>query len=192
MAARNVPTPTDFTAQRSGDQVYVSITDPAGSGVYRVALRQLISDWDTVYTMTGTALTNFPAPATGPLYVSVAGVDDQGIESLFSIEKPATSFTGTVDPATEERNITLFQNRPNPFDEATWISFWVNDIPRHQSAALHITDVQGRPIQTISVELQKGLNEVLYIHGYGVRGAFTYTLMVDGLPMDSKQMIFAN
>ena len=193
MAARNVPTPADFTAQRAGDQVYVAITDPAGLGLYRVALRQLISDWDTVYTMTGTALSTFPAPSTGPLYVSVAGVDAQGIESLFSGEKPATGFTGTIDPATENKNITLFQNRPNPFDEATWISFWVNEIQKHQTAALHITDAYGRLIQEIKInEIREGLNEVLYTHGYGVRGAFTYTLLIDKQPVDSRQMIFAN
>ncbi|MGI9161143.1 MAG: M28 family peptidase, partial [Saprospiraceae bacterium] len=192
MAARNVPTPADFTAQRAGDQLYVSITDSAGLGLYRVALRQLISDWDTVYTMTGTALNTFPAPGSGPLYVSVAGVDAQGVESLFSAEKPATGFTGTIDPDTENKNITLFQNRPNPFDEATWISFWVNKSQKHQTASLRITDVYGRMIQDIKVEIREGLNEVLYTHGYGVRGAFTYTLLIDGQAIDSKQMVFAN
>jgi hypothetical protein len=122
----------------------------------------------------------------------VAGVDAQGVESLFSAEKPATGFTGAIDPATQDRNITLFQNKPNPFDEATWISFWVNTAPGFQSAALHITDIHGRIIQMIPVALREGLNEVLYTHGYGVRGAFTYTLIIDGQPMDSKQMIFAN
>lgn len=193
-AARHVPTPTDFSCLRSNQGLLdVQITDPANSGIYRIALRGAGLNWDTVYTLTGNTFGTFPAPPTGPLFVSVAAVDDEGAESLFSAEK-LVLITGTEDhPAEEEaKNITLFQNRPNPFDEATWISFWVNTVPEHREACIQITDLNGRPIQRISVAVQQGLNEVLYTHGYGVRGTFAYTLLLDGQPVDSRLMVFAN
>ncbi|MEZ4918878.1 MAG: M28 family peptidase [Saprospiraceae bacterium] len=190
MAARNVPTPEDFTATRGGDQLTVSITDPANLGVYRVALRTLGNDWDTVYTLSGSTTGTFPCNPTGFLYVSVAAVDADGVESLFATEKPAGT-SGTVDPEIGDKQFHLFQNRPNPFDEATWISFWVTQLPDKKDAYMQITDIQGKVIQQIPVSLKEGMNELLYTHGYGVRGAFVYTLFVNGMPVDSRQMIFA-
>ncbi len=194
VAARHVPTPTDYSCLRSGAGLLdVDITDPANTGTYRIALRGVALDWDTVYTLAGSTFGTFPAPTTGPLYVSVAAVDGEGAESLFSGEK-LVFVTGTeAEPAEQEaKNITLFQNRPNPFDEATWISFWVNAVPAHREAQILITDLNGRPIQRMPVQVQQGLNEVLYTHGYGVRGTFSYALLLDGQAVDSRLMVFAN
>ncbi len=196
VAARNVPAPADFSVLRSSSNgvglVDVNIDDPANVGAYRIALRSIALDWDTLYTMTGATLGTFPAPATGILYVSVAAVDEQGAESLFSGEK-FVLVSGTEEPsAVADKPIELFQNRPNPFDEATWISFFVKKIPDYQRAQILITDLQGRVIQQIPVRLQSGLNEVLYTHGYGQRGTFAYALQIDGQTVDARQMVFAN
>lgn len=193
IAARNVPTPTDFNGIRSGDQITVTITDPANVGVYRVALRTTTTDWDTVFTLTGATTGVFLASPTGALFLSVAAVDAQGAESLFTGEKIITPVVATGEPAAEaERNIRLFQNRPNPFDEATWISFWINDVPAYREAAIQIVDLQGKIIQRLPVTLKQGINETLYTHGYGVRGTFAYALVIDGQTVDTRQMIFAN
>lgn len=194
MAAQAVPTPTNFIGTRSGGLVTVQITDPAQLNLYRIALRSTTNDWDTVYTLTGALEGTFPCNPTGGLFVSVAGVNDEGVESLFSIEKIIMT-TDTEEAPTadrEEKNIRLLQNRPNPFDEATWISFWVNEVPRYQKAVLRITDPVGRPVEEMTVSLKQGLNEYLYTHGYGGRGWFHYALWIDGQPIDTRQMIFAN
>ena len=194
IAARNVPTPQDFTALRSNaGLIDVNIIDPAQIGDYRVALRTIGTDWDTVYTLNGATLGTFPAPPAGPLFVSVAAVDEQGGESLFTNEK-LVLVTGTSAPGTaeQERNIQLFQNRPNPFDEATWISFWVKVVPNYHQAAIQITTMEGKVIEQIPVLLQQGVNEVLYTHGYGARGTLAYTLLIDGRAVETRQMIFAN
>jgi hypothetical protein len=194
VAARNLPVPPNsFTGKRAGDQLTVTITDPADLGLYRVALRTLTNDWDSVFTLAGDTTGVFPCNPTGVLYLSVAGVDAQGMESLFSGEKLITPGVGTNDPDGEgERNIRLFQNRPNPFDEATWITFWVNDVPTYQKAFIQIADLQGKILEQIPVALKQGLNETLYTHGYGVRGTFAYALVIDGQVVDARQMIFAN
>ncbi|TNE58349.1 MAG: M28 family peptidase [Bacteroidetes bacterium] len=195
--ARNVPTPTEFSTLRSSDGMNglldVNITDPANVGTYRIALRSVDLDWDTLYTLTGSTLGTFPAPPTGVLYVSVAAIGPEGDESLFTNEK-LVFITSTDEPEVpqEKENITLFQNRPNPFDEATWISFYINEVPEYQRARVLITDLQGRVVQQLPVQLQQGLNEVLYTHGYGVRGTFAYALQVDGQTVGIRQMIFAN
>lgn len=194
MAALAVPTPINFTASRAFNILNVNIIGTSGSSAYRVALRTMTNDWDTVYTLR-------PAPApsdtlyckpTGTLYVSIATVDNFGVESLFSVEKLIAASSTDEPNETAAPNIRLFQNRPNPFDEATWISFWVNDPPIHREAHIHVTDLQGKTVERIPVALRQGMNEVLYTHGYGVRGTFAYALLIDGHTVDARQMVFAN
>lgn len=192
IAARHVPTPTDFSGTRTNGQLTVNITDPANTGVYRVALRSTTNDWDTVFTLTGATTGVFPCNPTGALYLSVAAVDAQNAESLFSGEKIVTTVVSAGEPAAEEPAIRLFQNRPNPFDEATWISFWVNELPPVREALIRIVDLNGKVVEDIPVALKQGLNETLYTHGYGVRGTFAYSLLIDGQVVDTRQMIFAN
>jgi hypothetical protein len=195
VAARNVPVPPNsFTGTRAGNQLTVHITDPADLGEYRVALRTLSNDWDTVYTLAGDTTGVFTTIPGGIIYLSVAGVDAEGMESLFSSEKQLfPNIVSNSEPGGEtERNIRLFPNRPNPFDEATWITFWVNEVPTYQKAFVQIVDLQGKIIEQIPVALKQGLNETLYTHGYGVRGTFAYALIVDDQTVDARQMIFAN
>ncbi|MBU6341928.1 MAG: hypothetical protein KGS48_10590, partial [Bacteroidetes bacterium] len=139
----------------------------------------------------GGASAMVPCNPTGPLIMSLARQNDQGVESLFGPEKIVTT-VAVSDPEASEKPIQLFQNKPNPFDEATWISWYVNEIPSHQKACIQISDLKGNILEIIPVQLQTGLNEILYTHGYGMRGALLYSLVLDGKPIDSRKMIFAN
>jgi len=193
MAAYGVPTPVDFTGSRLGNQLTVNIIDTAQVGAYRVALRSVSADWDTVYTLVGATTGTFPCNATGGLFLSVGAVNAEGVESLFSGEKIVGAASATQEPGGQTgQNIRLLPNKPNPFDEATWLSFWVNEVPVYHQANLQITDMQGKPVATLPVRLQAGLNEMLYTHGYGVRGTFTYALVIDGHSVEARQMVFAN
>jgi len=194
IAARGVALPsTNFTATKYNGLLTLTLDSALDTFTFRVAIRSINNDWDSVYTCFGNSA-QVPCNPTGIVYASIAGVDNWGAESLFSVEK-IVQVSATEEPISEELepNIRLFQNRPNPFDEATWISFWVNEVPpASQSAFVQISDLQGRVIQNMPVTLQKGMNEVLYTHGYGVRGTFTYALFVGGKAVDARQMIFAN
>jgi hypothetical protein len=195
MAAMAVRTPINFTAQRAGNQLLVNITDPSDYNLYRIMIRSITTDFDTIYTLIGSKTGQFEMPIASPnlpRYISVASVDTNGIESLFSKEILALTVANQEVEAIEEPDIVLHQNRPNPFDEATWISFFVNKMPQSaRSASIKVADLQGKQIAEIPIKLAVGHNEVLYEHGYGVQGIFVYTLMVDGKYVASKSMIFA-
>ena len=196
IAARGVSLPSaNFTAVRTNGILNLTLDNLVDTFTFRLALRTTTNDWDTVYTCFGNSAL-VPCNPTGAVYASIAGVNNWGAESLFSVEKivqTQTSATEELSREEPEPNIRLFQNRPNPFDEATWISFWVNEMPAGMPDALvQITDLQGRLIENISVSLQQGMNEVLYTHGYGVRGTFSYALIIGGKAVDARQMIFAN
>jgi hypothetical protein len=194
VVARGVALPPNFSVSRTGNQLNLFWETPIDTHTIRVGVRSLTNDWDTVYTIGPGLQTTLTCNPTGPVYVSVAGVNEWGAESLFSVEKIVqTSNTEQPEDQESEANYRLFQNRPNPFDEATWISFWVNELPPADTrASIQIFDLQGKLIQEMPLSLKQGMNEVLYTHGYGVRGTFSYALTIGGKTVDARQMVFAN
>ena len=190
--ARGVPAPASFSVTRSGSTVTVEIANPIDTGTYRIALRSTTNDWDTVYTLANSTLGSFPCNATGAVIVSIASVDNAGVESLFSIEKIAiTSGSSELGTGDEQPNFKLLPNRPNPFDESTLISFWVEQKKHYKKAIVRISDREGRILMDMPVDIQQGMNEVLYTHGYGATGLLTCTLMIDGKVVDALTMVFA-
>jgi Peptidase family M28 len=191
MAAIGPQTPT-FDAGRSGDDIVVDINDPFNYNSYRVAVRTTTNDWDTVYTLQGSTSGNFTTASNEQFIVSVASVDSNGVESLFSNEilLMAVGVEELLENKTSA-NLELLQNRPNPFDETTIISFFAKEVPDYQKAQIRITDLNGRVIQTIETNIQAGVNEIWYEHGYNTVGTFMYSLVVDGEVIGTKAMVFA-
>ena len=125
------------------------------------------------------------------IFVSAASIDLFGVESLFSEEK-ISQLTGLHTPTPASKAIELFQNKPNPFDESTLISFWVEQPSSVKEANILITDLQGKKIKEIPVIVHQGMNEVLYEHGYNMTGTFLYSLYVNGKLVSTKKMVFSN
>lgn len=185
------PKSPDFTVVAIGlNTVQVTITLQTGYANYRFADRTNTNDWDSVYLMTGIIDTFTVGPAVNH-YVSVASIDTNGIESLFSKEI-LISVPNGIDELKKEEGISLLQNKPNPFDESTIISVNVDKEKKYKEAYILIADINGREVKRMPVELKQGMNEVIYEHGYGANGIFNYTLMVDGKAIESRKMVFTN
>ena len=177
MAAIGPETP-DFEAFKFEDTVYVSINDPLEYGEYRVMLRTSSLDFDTIYTINETSANfTFPTPSL-TINVSVASVDEEGVESLFPEEaRLIFDVNATEEEKREtlsENNFVLLQNRPNPFDEATIIDFYMNERQTYHEAFIRIADMNGVEIMRLPVDLKVGMNEVIYNHGYNKTGVFAY------------------
>ncbi|MBK9105493.1 MAG: T9SS type A sorting domain-containing protein [Saprospiraceae bacterium] len=86
----------------------------------------------------------------------------------------------------------MLQNKPNPFDESTIISFLVNGPASDYNARIIITDLQGKMVKEIPVAVKEGMNEVLYEHGYNVAGTYLYSLYINDHVIATKKMVFAN
>jgi len=175
---------------------------PANSPAYRVAVRSATNDWDTVYTVTGasSAVLKVPYSSNTTFYVSAAAMDADGTESQFSteyvlstglfvLERPPDSAHSTAgDPG--NYGIRLMPNRPNPFDEATMIAVSSGTDAYADRCCLQISSMDGRLVERIPVHLQKGLNQMVFNHGFGVSGVYICSLVIDGLPVQSTKMIF--
>jgi hypothetical protein len=158
---------------------------------YRIGLRTTTNDWDSVYTITGTLIDTISNLAGGTYYISVMSDDTNDIESLPSTEYTA-KITGIGEINAPRKTVELLQNKPNPFDLSTYISVNVNDNIEYRSAYISITDVKGTEVQKLPIKLNKGVDEVLFDHGYHPTGTYIYTLFIDGKGVESKRMVFAN
>lgn len=185
------PKTPDFTLVSNNiNDLTIHITDPQQYNHYRIGVRTTTNDWDSVYTFTGTQTHSLTVPH-GTYIVSVMSVDGNGVESLPSKELMAT--TGVNDMFGPKKGIELLQNTPNPAgDETTLITVLVHQPVPYKEAAIAVSDITGREVQRLPVELKKGVNEVWYRHGYGMSGIYTYTLLVDGKATESKRMIFTH
>ncbi len=193
MAAIGPNTP-DYTSAINGGIISIDIDDPEDYGHYRIGVRLPFHDFDTLITLQDATTYDFIPTIPGGYKISLCSVDTNGIESLFSREDFYNVIVvGTIERIHEAapKKIELLQNRPNPFDEATYISFLVNEMVPYQSAFIIITDLNGKEITRIKTTVNPGLNEILYTHGYNVTGTFVYSLQIDGKLIDSRQMIFA-
>jgi hypothetical protein len=185
------PARPDFTLTSTGNNLIINITQQQQYLNYRVGVRTTTYDWDSVYTFTGT--TSFTINNVNPTNyaVSVASVDNKGVESLFSQEL-LMNLTGLNTVFLREGSLELLQNKPNPSDEATMISVLVNREFTYKEAFITITDLAGKEVKRDKIVLREGVNELLYEHGYNVSGTFIYSLIVDGKEIASKKMVFTN
>lgn len=191
MAALGPESPVIASVGQDGDFLYIEMEDPNDYNHYVVGLRVNTHDFDTLYYITNSKSGVFQLPSRQlNIFISAASVDSNGVESLFSEEK-LVKLTGTSDPP-DTKSIELFQNKPNPFDESTTISFWVEDPASVRDASVIITDLNGKKIRELSVEVKEGMNEVLFHHGYNMTGTYLYSLFVDGVLIGTKKMVFAN
>jgi len=186
------PKQPDFLLTLAGNgALRIQVTQQTQYKQYRIGVRTLTNDWDSVYTMTGTIVDTVKNLAAGAHYVSIMSVDTNGIESL-----PSTEYTATVlgvnAVKVENQGVELLQNRPNPFDISTYIGVQVNKQLNYSAAYISIKDMQGREVKRLPIKLCEGINEVLFDHGYGAKGTYIYSLVIDGKPVQSKEMIFAN
>ncbi len=192
MAALGPDAPSIKTFGQDGDFLYIEIEDSLDFNHYVVGMRFNTTDFDTLYYITGSKSGVFELPSRElNLFISAASIDSKGIESLFSDEVLAR-LTGTHEETANSKGIELLQNRPNPFDESTIISFLVHGPATNHTARIVITDLNGKMLKEIPVEVKEGMNEVLYHHGYNMVGTFLYSLYIDGQMIATKKMVFAN
>jgi hypothetical protein len=189
MAAIGPSTPTLTLTRKYGTILQVRIIDQKDYMNYRVALHTQGHDWDTVLTLNGTKEIDITVEPDKFYFVSVANVDEQGVESLFS--KELSVRTNAVEIKKKEK-VVLLTNRPNPFDFATTLAFYLEDIHSDDVVSMRITNSKGQLVKELSINAKNGLNEVLYEHGYGRSGYYVYSLVLNGNVLASRRMIFDN
>nr|MDQ3015239.1 M28 family peptidase [Bacteroidota bacterium] len=192
MAALGPESPSIFHVSQDGNYVYVELYDSLDYNQYVVGLRVNSHDFDTLYYLNGSKSGAFELPSREiNIFISAASIDENGVESLFSGEQ-LVRLTGVHDEGSDNKGIELFQNKPNPFDESTMISFMVPDPVNVTNARILIVDLNGRIVKELPVGVKEGMNEVVFHHGYNMTGTYLYSLFVNDVLIGTRKMVFAN
>lgn len=181
------PETPDFSATAANGGAEVTILTQLQYGIYRVGVRTVTNDWDSVYTINGPIDTIYGLPTATAIILSVASVDSNGIESLFSFETNIViaGVNGELPPPGPK----LLQNRPNPFDEQTIITVQLDEHLDFEEAFIRISDMEGKEVERIPITLEAPMNEVLFNHGFHASGIYFYSLVIDGKLMETRKMI---
>jgi len=186
MAAIGVKTPA-FTYSVIGNEVHVTITDQTQFAQYRIGVRSSTYDFDSVYTINGTSGSFIP-DTLDLVYLSVASVDSNGVESFFSEEQMVT-LTG-IQQINAASGVELLPMKPNPADDATTITIYSSLDNESRQASIRISDSNGIMISEIPVTLHKGLNEVPYHHKVNESGMNIIQLLIDGKVIAARNIVF--
>ncbi|MEO5673594.1 MAG: M28 family peptidase [Chitinophagales bacterium] len=187
MAAIGVLTP-GFSFSANGGDVTVTMVSQLQYEKYRIGVRSNSFDFDSVYSVTGISAT-FQIENAGIYYISTASVDSNGVESFFSEEK-LINITG-IENVSGGNGFILMPMKPNPADEAAMISIFASKEIQYKEAMIRITDSNGLLINEIPVKIKKGINEVMYTHGFHPAGTFIIQFMVDGKNLATSKVVFS-
>lgn len=113
------------------------------------------------------------------------------IESLKSeIKKSNGNLKSTQTSTDEIKTVTgyLLQNTPNPFSNQTEIGYFIEE---SNSASIIIFDLQGTLVKTIPIQ-NFGQGTITITNSDFKAGMYLYTLVSNGVEIDTKRMIVNN
>jgi hypothetical protein len=186
------PAQPDFILSAPGTGLLrIQVTKAMNYKRYRIGLRTLTNDWDTLYTFSGKLIDTLRNLTPAVYDVSIMSVDSNGVESLPSTEYTA-NLTGIAEEARGMAGLELLQNKPNPFDESTYLTVFIKTLPGYGKASFTVNDITGRLVKEIPLRLKTGMNEVLFDRGADRSGLYLYSIVIDGQVIQTKQMVFSN
>lgn len=116
------------------------------------------------------------------------------VAELKEIAKANPANTSTTAIASVElsdvKSIVLDQNTPNPFAEQTSITYNLTD--GVQKAQMLFYNVDGKLINSVDLETKQGRGQLNVFASDLSNGMYTYTLVVDGVIIDTKRMVKSN
>jgi hypothetical protein len=175
----------------SGDTVVITMHDAdTVYKHYRVGIRSRHSGslyFDTIFTFTNvTKLHLHLGGSDENRYLSVANVKNN-VESLFCAEYTLLP-VGIGNLLMNNRGIMMYQNHPNPFNQQTEIIIESSEHINITDAVLIITDVTGRTIRNIPLQIFPGKNQVTLNNDGLVKGMYTYSLSVSNKIITAGKM----
>jgi hypothetical protein len=189
------PAIPEFDLVNDGNGLSVLIKNPVAPNNYRIGFRSRSHDFDTIFTLIGaTDLKTYHVKKDSFYFVSVARQNEEGVESLFAIEKyvkvlgvPAT---GINNNSYKEKTVQLLPVNPNPIDETLSLSIYTSLPQMKQVAKLLITDMQGKIVHETELVLDKEISEVLFVHGFQAKGIYHCSLLINNQLVDTQKLLF--
>ena len=185
----------------------VQITGSTAWNEYRIGVRGNNSPpaFDALYR---TNQTSFPVPGLNPAsvyYVSVAGVDTEGITSIFAVEQVRANDVATAAAPIDDlpygipcmpigiregttTNGAGLEIVPNPFGHRTSLRMRLPTSLAGQKVVLSVCDIHGREIERVPVQAIAGEATIAYEHHHG-KGVYFCRLLVNGTAVATERMV---
>lgn len=130
-----------------------------------------------------------------PILVGAIQEQQNMIDSLATrieeMGKPATQPRQQAPAAMQEAiadgTAALMQNTPNPFNQATEIAYRLPE--GTATAMIMLCDMNGKMLQTYPLAVNTTAGTLTIQAGSYAPGMYLYTLLIDGVQIDTKQMI---
>ncbi len=111
-------------------------------------------------------------------------------EYIQELEAQVGTSTGSLKDVIAQRNESkLYSNNPNPFNTETTIKYFVST--NASKAYVTIYDLNGKQLMSNAIS-NFGEGEILILAGDLSAGMFLYSLIVDGILIDTKKMIITD
>lgn len=110
------------------------------------------------------------------------------IEKLLTEGQTAQNYLNLTDGSAIPKPAVLLQNRPNPFQSVTTITYTIPEQVHH--AQLRIADTNGKLLRSMDIG-QRGEVQTVLDAGDLPAGAYYYSLWIDGEMIGSKKMILS-
>jgi hypothetical protein len=108
------------------------------------------------------------------------------IDQIRQSTSSSSQSSSLITKFSELSGARLIQNAPNPFRESTSINYY---LPQNKNnATIEIVSANGPLIKSIPLT-QKGNGQITINRGELSAGTYFYTLKIDGVKIDSKQMV---
>ncbi len=183
-----VPDPT-YTILPNGVEINMQGEDTVFKH-YRVGIRSKGSGtlyFDTVYRFQNTTQFQINNLIQGKdYYFSVTNVKNS-VESLFTDEYTINSLG--IKNIKTVWGIELKQNYPNPVTDNTSFTIIIKNPIDFKQANLVIKDILSREIYNKQIELNPGVNKTAVQLPPGLCGVYTYSLVLDGITVQTKKMV---
>lgn len=183
MASEGPETPTGFNAYAEDNVIHVDIFDN-NHDQYWVLVRTNRNDFDTIIFTEERSLSYIGDPFA---FVSIAAIDDCGVESLFTNEIFVPLSTSVEEE--EKPGIQFLEASPNPFSEELLVSFVINKETFFSYAFLEVYDLQGRLVDTQRLTILSELNKIRYTPDFDDKGTFIIKLNIDGETFDAIKVV---
>jgi hypothetical protein len=195
MLALGPQTAPDFDLVNDGNGLSVIFKNPIQPYHYRIGFRSRNNTFDTLINLIGANdLKTYHVKQDSFYFISVARVDAQGIESMFSIEKYVKVLgvppTGLNQNVRNDIGMQLLPVSPNPIDETLTLSVWVKTPKANLKASILITDLQGKIVTELPIVLDQPINEVIFNHGFSAKGLYHCSLFVEEQLIDTQKIWF--
>ncbi len=157
-------------------------TENAESGQLAVSWnkRASVNQQTPLFTLT------FVAQKNGPLSDLLSISEERMIAEVYTVDNELQQVDLAFNKVNQSNNFKLFQNKPNPFNSTTNISFY---LPSTEKVSFKVMDLQGKILHQTHQTFDSGLQEII-IHkeALGSTGILYYQLTV-GRYTTTKKMV---